>query len=406
MIDGEAGYKDRVQVLIAGAGPVGCVAATYLAQRGIDVMLVEAGADCAQDMRASTFHAPTLEMLDTLGFTDKLIAMGLKAPVYHWRDRRSGEILSFDMGELADVTRFPFRVQCEQYHLSRMLADTLETSPSAQVLFNHRVAHIAQDETGVNVALETPTEIRQVRADYVIGADGASSIVRKWLGIEFDGFTYPEKFLCLTTQTPLEDYLPGLAPVNYVSDPEEWLVLLRVPTLWRVLLPADDQEASIDLRSDAKKNDVFDRLTGNGEAVETFHRTIYRVHQRVAKQFQAGRIFLMGDAAHLNNPLGGFGMNSGIHDAFNLCEKLVEVLQEGADPVLLERYDRQRRTVTHDFTQQQTIQNMELMRGGQGEAHRLQRDKMAKLAGDPEERRAYLLRQSMITSLREAEAIA
>lgn len=398
--------NDRVQVLIAGAGPVGCVAATYLAQRGIDVMLVEAGANCAQDMRASTFHAPTLEMLHTLGIAERLIETGLKAPVYHWRDRRSGEIISFDMGELSDVARYPFRLQCEQYHLARMLADGLETLPSAKVLFNCRVAHIAQDYSGVSVSLETQTDIRVVRADYVVGADGASSIVRKWLGIGFDGFTYPEKFLCLTTQTPLDDYLPGLAPVNYVSDPEEWLVLLRVPTLWRVLLPVDDVDESADLRSDAKKNEVFDRLTGDGASVETFHRTIYRVHQRVAKQFQAGRIFLMGDAAHLNNPLGGFGMNSGIHDAFSLCEKLVEVLQERGDPALLERYDRQRRTVTHDFTQQQTMQNMTLMRAGQNEAHRIQRDRMATLAHDPEQRRAYLLRQSMITSLREAAAIA
>ena len=400
----DTGLRDRVQVLIAGAGPVGCVAATYLAQRGVDVLLVEAGPDCAQDLRASTFHSPTLEMLDELGFTDRLIAMGLKAPIYHWRDRRSGEILSFDTGELADVTRYPFRVQCEQYHLSRMLADALEALPDAQVRFNHRIAHLAQDGAGVTVSLETPTHVHTVRADYVIGADGASSIVRKWLGVGFDGFTYPEKFLCLTTDTPLEEYLPGLAPVNYVSDPDEWLVLLRVPTLWRVLLPADDDDT--DLRSDAKKNDVFDRLTGDGAAVQTFHRTIYRVHQRVAKQFQVGRVFLMGDAAHLNNPLGGFGMNSGIHDAVNLGAKLVEVLKEGGDPALLERYDRQRRTVTHQFTQQQTMQNMALMRAGQDEAHRLQRDRMRALAADPEQRRAYLLRQSMITSLREAEAIA
>jgi 3-(3-hydroxy-phenyl)propionate hydroxylase len=396
---------DRVQVVITGAGPVGCVAATYLAQRGIDVMLVEAGQDCAQDMRASTFHAPTLDMLDTLGFTDKLIARGLKAPIYHWRDRRSGEILSFDMTEIADAVRFPFRVQCEQYHLARTLASALEELPSAQVLFNHRLVHLEQDADGVTLSLETPNEIRTVRADYVIGADGASSIVRKWLGVEFDGFTYPEKFLCLTTDTPLEEYLPGLAPVNYVSDPDEWLVLLRVPTLWRVLVPADEQDASIDLRSDAKKNAVFDGLTGDGSAVQTFHRTIYRVHQRVAKQFQVGRVFLSGDAAHLNNPLGGFGMNSGIHDAFNLCEKLVEVIQNGADPELLTRYDRQRRRMTHDFIQQQTIQNMELMRAGQSEAHDMQRAKMEALAHDPEKRRAYLLRQAMVTSLEDAAAI-
>lgn len=395
----------RVQVVVAGAGPVGCVAAMLLAKAGVDVVLTEAGSDCAADMRASTFHAPTLEMLDTLGMTERLIERGLKAPVYHWRDRRSGEILSFDMGELADVARYPFRVQCEQYHLSRMLADRLASGGGADVLFNHRIVHFAQDDAGVTVHLETPTEIRSLRCDYLIGADGASSIVRKWLGVEFDGFTYPEKFLTLTTDEPLEDSLPGLAPVNYVSDPDEWLVLLRVPTLWRVLLPAHEED-NARLLSDAKKDDVFERLIGHGADVTTFHRTIYRVHQRVAKQFQVGRVFLVGDAAHLNNPLGGFGMNSGIHDAFNLIDKLVPVIEGKADAASVERYDRQRRTVTHAFTQQQTIENMALMRAGQDEAHRMQRDKMRALAQDPDRRRAYLLRQSMITSLEEAAAIA
>jgi 3-(3-hydroxy-phenyl)propionate hydroxylase len=396
----------RVQVVVAGAGPVGSVAAMLLARQGISVALVEAGADCAADMRASTFHAPTLEMLETLGITDTLIERGLKAPVYHWRDRKTAEIIAFDMGELADVTRYPFRIQCEQYHLSRMLAEQVDRTDGAEMLFSHRLIFFEQDEQGVTVHLETPTEVRTLRADYLIGADGASSIVRKLVDAEFEGFTYPEKFLTLSTDEPLHETLEGLAPVNYVSDPDEWLVLLRVPTLWRVLVPVhgiDDDKA---LLSDANKNAIFERLIGHGEDVTTHHRTIYRVHQRVAKRFQHGRVFLAGDAAHLNNPLGGFGMNSGIHDAFNLCEKLVPVLQGKAGPETLTRYDRQRRIVTQRFTQQQTIQNMELMKAGQSEAYRIVRDHMLGLSRDADARRAYLLRQSMITSLEDAEAIA
>ncbi|MCE7796466.1 FAD-dependent monooxygenase [Sphingobium sufflavum] len=400
-----SGPKDRVQVVIAGAGPVGCVAATYLAQRGIDVLVADAGSDSAQDLRASTFHPPTLEMLDSLGVADTLIAMGLKAPVYHWRDRRSGTVFAFDFAELEGDTRFPFRVQCEQYHLAKMLSTRLAELDSVQLLFDHRVVYLEQDDSGVNVTLEHMTGLRHVRADYVIGADGANSIVRKWLGIEFDGFTYPEKFLCLSTERPIEQDIPGLAHVNYVSDPDEWLVLLRVPTLWRVLVPANDGDVNGDLLSDEKKDKVFDGLVGPGQNVQTRHRTIYRVHQRVAKQFRSGRVMLVGDAAHLNNPLGGFGMNSGVHDAFNLCEKLVEVLGGRADDSVLDLYDRQRRTVTHDFTQQQTIENMALMRAGQSDAHQKRLETMRTLAEDPDKRRAYLLRQSMLTSLRDAAAI-
>lgn len=397
--------RDRVQVVIAGAGPVGCVAATYLAQQGIDVLVAEAHADSAQDLRASTFHPPSLEMLDQLGFAAPLIEMGLKAPVYHWRDRRSGEVCSFDFAELAGDTKFPFRIQCEQYHLAKMLSQRLSELDSVQMLFDHRIVYLQQDDSGVDVTLEHATGLRHVRADYLIGADGANSIVRKWLGIEFDGFTYPEKFLCLSTERPIDQDIPNLAHVNYVSDPDEWLVLLRVPTLWRVLVPANDGDVNGDLLSDEKKNKVFDGLVGDGKNVVTRHRTIYRVHQRVAKQFRSDRVVLVGDAAHLNNPLGGFGMNSGIHDAFNLCEKLVDIIKGKGSETLLDLYDRQRRTVTHAFTQQQTIENMALMRAGQSGAHQMRLENMRALAADPEKRRAYLLRQSMLTSLKDAAAI-
>lgn len=397
---------ERCQVLIVGAGPVGTVMATLLAKAGIEVIVLESGEDCAQDMRASTFHPPTLEMLDDIGITPMLIERGLKAPVYHWRDRQSGEVIDFDLSEIADRTRYPFRIQCEQYHLSRALAEGLAQYPHASVRFGHRLLTLEQDEKGVSAAVEAPYDIRHIRADWVIGADGANSIVRKWLGIEFDGFTYPEKFLCLSTETDLSEFLPGLAHVNYVSDPDEWLVLLRVPKYWRVLVPADHDASDEALRSDANKAAVFDRLTGDGASIQTLHRTLYRVHQRVAKSFVDNRVMLIGDASHLNNPLGGFGMNSGVHDAFNLFDKLMPAIEAQKSNGTLELFDRQRRTVTHAFTQAQTIQNMEMIQGGSGEAHARRRAKMLAIKADDGRRRAYLLRQAMFESLEQAAAIS
>jgi 3-(3-hydroxy-phenyl)propionate hydroxylase len=396
---------ERCQILIVGAGPVGTVMATLLAGAGIDTVVLESGDDCAQDMRASTFHPPTLEMLDEIGVASMLLERGLKAPVYHWRDRRSGEIIDFDLSEIADRTRYPFRIQCEQYHLSRALAEGLSRFPNASVRFGHRLLTLEQDDHGVSCAVETPFAIKHFRADWVIGADGANSIVRKWLGIEFDGFTYPEKFLCLSTETDLAEHLPGLAYVNYVSDPDEWLVLLRVPKLWRVLVPADHDASDDALRSDANKSAVFDRLTGDGATVQTRHRTLYRVHQRVAKRFVDRRVMLIGDASHLNNPLGGFGMNSGVHDAFNLFEKLMPAIKAQKSNGSLELFDRQRRTVTHAFTQAQTIQNMEMIQGGSNEAHERRRAEMLAIKSDDDRRRAYMLRQAMFESLEQAAAI-
>lgn len=396
---------DRCQVAIVGAGPVGTVVATLLAQAGYDVVVLEAGENCAQDLRASTFHSPTLEMLDQIGITPMLLERGLKAPIYHWRDRKSGEVIEFDMSELDDITRYPFRIQCEQYHLSRALADGLAKQKSAQVRFSSRLLTFQQDDQGVDLWVETLTGIDRLRCDYLIAADGANSIVRKWLGIEFDGFTYPERFLCLSTEYELADHLPNLAYVNYVSDPEEWLVLLRVPSVWRVLVPTDPSQGDDELRSDRVKNDIFDRLVGDGASVQTQHRTLYRVHQRVAKSFVEGRVILAGDAAHLNNPLGGFGMNSGVHDAFNLFEKLEPALKTGKPNGSLQLYDRQRRQVTHAFTQAQTIENMALIKGGADDAHKKRRDAMLAIKADDERRRGYMLKQAMFESLAQAAAI-
>jgi 3-(3-hydroxy-phenyl)propionate hydroxylase len=395
---------EKTQVVVAGAGPVGAVAATILAQRGIEVVICETGLDCAQDLRASTFHPPTLEMLDEIGVADDIIRQGLKAPVYHWRERETGAILDFDFSEIADRTRYPFRIQCEQFYLARKLANRLADHPNADPRFNHRLVWFDQNETGVTVAMETPIEIKHVRADYLIGADGANSIVRKWLGVGFEGFTYPEKFLCLSTETPIEDYLPNLAYVNYVSDPREWLVLLRVPSVWRVLVPASEHQDDAFLLSDTKKDEVFGSLLGNG-TVQTRHRTIYRVHQRVAEKFNHGRVFLIGDSAHLNNPLGGFGMNSGIHDAWNLCTKLAAVYDGEGGPELFDLFDRQRRAITHSFVQTQTKQNMELMKVSPEASQQRLKERMQRLHRNAEDRREYLLYQSMIKSLDDERAI-
>jgi 3-(3-hydroxy-phenyl)propionate hydroxylase len=395
---------ERVQVIVAGAGPVGAVAAYRLAQRGIDVLLLEADASCREDMRASTFHPPTLDMMEELGVLEALDSQGLRAPIYQYRNRRTGEVLAFDLTEIADVTPHPYRLQCEQYKLSRLLTRLLPESGHGRVLFSHRLIHAEQDESGVTVHAETPFKIETFKADYLIGADGANSLVRKWLGVGFEGFTYPEKFVTLSTACPLENHFAGLDYVNYVADPEEWCVLLRVPMWWRVLVPAKENEDDGHLLSDAKKDEIFDHLIGNGASVETYHRTIYRVHQRVAAQYRVNRIILAGDAAHLNNPLGGFGMNSGVHDAWNLTDKLFAILQDKADPdSLLDRYDRQRRTVMHEFVQAQTIRNKAAMESRDGQ-EKFQKDLEGILAND-EKRRDYLLTQAMYKSLERADSI-
>lgn len=390
------------QVIIIGAGPVGTVAAHYLAQKGIRVQVLEAAASCEEDMRASTLHSPTIAMLNQLGIADQLIGQGLKAPVYQYRIRATNEVLEFDLNELANELEFPFRLQCEQYKLARLLANALQDHPTAKIRFRHRVVSFVQKSDGVIVSSESPDGIRQFRTDYLIAADGANSIVRKQLGVEFSGFTYPEKFLTLSTRVGIDDYFRDLCYVNYVSDPHEWYVLLRVPSFWRVLVPVQQDQSDEYIVSDEKKNKVFDGLMGDGKSVTTHHRTIYRVHQRVATKFNHGRVVLVGDAAHLNNPLGGFGMNGGIHDAWNLVQKLTRILQGNENPTeLLDHYDRQRRTIMNDFIQAQTIRNKRMIEEGEESSQQLEWDEMRNIHSNNELRRKFMLRQSMVQSLRD-----
>lgn len=391
---------ERTRVLVVGGGPVGTTAAYRLALAGIDTILLEAKPDCPEDMRASTLHPPTLDMLAELGVLDELEKQGLRAPVYHYRNRRSGEIIAFDLAELRDISAHPYRLQCEQFKLARLLATKLDQLPHGSVRFNRRVLGFQQDAGGVTVDIEAPTAIEHIRAEYVIAADGANSTIRKWTGTQFEGFTYPERFLTLSTRYPLERHLSGLAPVNYVADEDEWCVLLRVPDYWRVLIPTDIDMPEDELLSDANKDAVFDRLTDNGANVKTAHRTLYRVHQRVAQSFHHGRVLLAGDAAHLNNPLGGFGMNSGIHDIWNLTTKLRDILLDGREPQeALALYDRQRRSIARSFVQTQTIENKKLLESANGDGRSEQEHRMAAIASDPALRRDYLVRQSMYDSL-------
>ena len=391
-------------VLIAGAGPVGLVGALVLARAGIAVTVFERSTEFPQDLRASTFHPPTLDLLESFGITQPLIAQGLIARTTQQRDRKEGLVAEFDMGLLAGDTRHPFRLQCEQWKLSGLLLERLAGFPHASVHLGAAVESVSQDAACVQASVKLGSETRVFRGDYLIGADGAWSSVRQSLGIEFEGYTYPERFLVLSTAFEFAHHFPRLSYVNYVSDPQEWCVLLRVPALWRVLFPTAIHESDEQVMADASIQGRLQNLLPRDSPYQTVHRTLYKVHQRVARQFRRGRVILAGDAAHINNPLGGLGLNFGIHDAMELSDLLGRVMRNEAAPDILDLYDKFRRPLNVEYVQQQTIANKKRLEEKDPEARAKSNAALRATAADPEKHRAYLLRASLIESIRKRQA--
>ena len=390
-------------ILIAGGGPVGMVAAACLATEGIPVTLVEADPDLTRELRGSTFHPPTLDMMDRFGVTARLIDEGLVAPTWQFRDRKEGAVATFDLGMLKDDTAHPYRVQCEQWRLVKFLYDEIKNLPTFDMRFSHKAVGVEQTADSVTLHVETPEGPAELTGQYLIAADGASSELRKALAIEFEGYTLPEMFLVLSTSFDFADYLPDLTYVNYISDPEEWLVLLKVRGLWRALFPTYPGESEEDLLSEPVVQRRLQNVVEFAGDYEVAHRTLYRIHQRVAAAYQKGRAFLVGDAAHINNPLGGMGMNGGIHDAVNLAEKLLAVLR-GAPEEILHRYERQRRTVALEYVQAQTTRNRDLLNAKDPKVRKAHLNEMRRTAEDPKMAYAFLLRTSMIESLRREDS--
>src|SRR5512139_2315618 len=225
-----------------------------------------------------------------------MIEQGLICPTWQFRDRHSGVIATFDLGHLKDDTRHPYRLQCEQWRLTRMLRDRLATNPDVTFVYDAKAVEVAQDADGVTLTVERPDGSREpLRGRYMVGADGASSAVRKSLGIGFEGMTIPEIFLTLSTTFPFHEAIGDLANIAYISDPEEWFVLLRTASLWRVLFPTDASETEERMLDPARIQDRLQAVVPNPAGYELRHRTAYRVHERVADTYVKGRCFIAGD---------------------------------------------------------------------------------------------------------------
>jgi 3-(3-hydroxy-phenyl)propionate hydroxylase len=400
---------EQKPIVISGGGPVGLVAALALAEKGVPVVLLESATEIPHDLRAGTFHPPTVEMLDRLSIGSELLAQGIKVPEWQIRDRRTGVVAQFDLGMIADQTPYPFRLHCEQHKLSEIAFRALSRHSNARVLFGHRCTGFTQDADGVTVKVASDGGDMEIRGSYLIGADGARSIVRKTLDVEFEGFTWPERFLVFATTYDLREQ--GFTGNAYIADPDEWCAIFvqpheGPPGIYRIAFPIKPEMDEEEVLSERYVQSRIQGFLSPDMEYDIPYKSVYRVHQRVAKTFRVGRVMLAGDAAHVNNPLGGMGLNSGIHDAMNLVDKLLAVLEGRSDDGLLDLYDRQRRLTNIEYVQAITIRNKKLLEERDPGVRAQRLDEMRQTAANPEKHRAFLLNSSMINSVRRAAEIS
>jgi 3-(3-hydroxy-phenyl)propionate hydroxylase len=402
---------ERERVVVVGAGPVGMVCALALAKRGIPVTVFEQEDAPVKDQRAASTHPPTLEILDDLGITEKILSRGLISTAYRFHDRVTNSVVAeFDLDSMRDEFRFPFVLQYEQYKLTASIAAEYAGSGDFDVRFSHCVTGMVQSGDTIEVEVASPRGTERVQAAYVIGCDGGRSTVRRLAGIDFVGFTYPEQFIKIATSFDFATVNSNLVFRNYFSDPQEWCNLFKVrgersDGLWRAVFPLQTDEEKKTALSGEQIEARLQKFFPKAGRYQVEYVNVYDVHQRVAETFRKGRILIAGDAAHVNNPIGGMGMNGGIHDAANLADKLARVIRREGPDDLLDLYSRQRRHAAMSYIQKQTIANKRLMEERDPKVRKANFDELRRTADDPAAARAYMRRAALFDSLREAEAV-
>ena len=400
----------KKHILVVGAGPVGVIASLACAQRGFKVTLVEAAAKIDDSPRAATTHSSTLEMIDSVGLIDQFVAEGLVARYFDFWDQPNRKLVArFDHDLLRDETKFPFVVQTEQHKLARMGIEKLRSYPDVRVAFETSLETLTQSHEGVSATLVSNGEKEVISADYVIGADGARSTVRKLLAIPFEGMTWPERFIVITVLNDLEKLI-GCSYRNYLAAPRDWGNLFKVSGddgkgRWRIVYPSRGEGSDEEVLADTPVFERLQRVFPIEGGYDIVHRNVYRVHQRVASTFRQGRVFLAGDSAHVNNPIGGLGLNSGIHDAMELAEMLFNVSTGVEDEVVFDRYDRRRRDLNIEFVQQQTIANKKRLEEQDEGARQAALADMGAIVADPVRHKQFLMRSSLLDSVRKAKEI-
>lgn len=338
------------QVIVVGAGPVGLLTALGLARQGIEVTVLDSEPEVVRSPRAAVYFHTTISILKKLGLSEDAHAIGLTSTEFNMRWLETGEVMRSDMRDaLEPGQEFGHNLHFGQHILAELVMTHLARLPNTRVLWNHAVKALAQDGDKVRLAADTEEGEVRFEADWVIGADGARSTVRQLLGLPFEGFTWPDRFVATNIDYPFLDF--GFCNANMIVDPVNWAVVGRLgrENLWRLTYGED---AGLDEQT------ILERLPERFAAIlpdasvpyRIDNFSPYRVHQRCAPSFREGRVLLAGDAAHACNPCGGLGLTGGVIDSDALSDALGAVIHGRVGENVLDFYSAERRRVFLEVT--------------------------------------------------------
>jgi len=358
-----------VDVLVVGGGPVGMVTALGLARAGVSVRLIEAQPSLNESPRAAVYHWSVLDGLARIGLIDDLEGMALKSDRYTYIVRNSGERICFSMRALRNHTARPYNLHLGQHRLVELVLRRLEARANASVGLDRALVGLVQDSQGVTATARGSSGFEEIRAKWVVGADGAGSTVRKLLNLSFDGITWPERFIATNLKFDFARY--GFKNATFLVDSQ----------FGSVIVPLNDSgswRCTYMERSELPEERFLERipaayrelLPGN-DPYTLEQASPYRMHQRSAPHYRVGRVVLAGDAAHSTNPTGGLGLTSGLFDSYLLQEVLAAIVLDGADDDLLTRYSDVRRDVFVNRASPQAVANKNLIFHANGDDARL-----------------------------------
>ena len=396
------------RILIVGGGPVGLFAAVRLVGFGIPVTLIDKSPNVSDDIRASTIHPPSLEMMEPYGITDEILETGIKVRQWQIRNHSTGDKVIFDLGNISDETDYPYRVQFEQSKICMIMDRKLKANPLAEIRYETEFVSLIEKDDGITIEVKTAQGPEKIFGQFLIAADGGNSPIREYLGLAFEGSTYPEKTVLVTTPFPFHEHIEGLSSVSYCWEEDGNFSLLQLPNQWRASLYFPENMSTDDALADQHIQKKLHDICPIEDSYEILDKRVYRVHQRIVSRYDHGRIALAGDAAHINSPSGGMGMNGGLHDAHNLTEKLNAIWlskDQKKYSDLLGLYSRQRRPIAEQQIIKQADENRRRMTEKNHDNRQKSLDELRKISSDPVMCKAFLLKSSMFEGLRQASNI-